>query len=59
MQCIEKGENIPIDGFVVSLRGDYFRSEIVGGSAQGPGNIGDILGKAEICNLQVTMTVQQ
>jgi hypothetical protein len=48
---------IPVNRLVIALGGNHFRGKIVGRTAKGPSDIGHLLGKTEISNFQVAMTV--
>ena len=49
----------PINRFVVSLRGHYFRRQIVRRAAKSPCNIRYVFCKAEIGNLDMPVSVEE
>ena len=51
--------DIPIYRFVIAFGRDYLGRQVVGGTAQRPGNIWHLFREAKVGNLQVTMTVKQ
>lgn len=50
---------LPVNRLVIAFGRYHLRGQIVRGSAQGPSDIGHLLGKAEICDLQMTMAIQE
>lgn len=56
---MKKKKDIPVNRLVVAFGRDYLRSEIVGRTAQCPCNIRDLFGETKICNLEMSMTIQQ
>lgn len=52
-------EGLPVNGFVVTFRGHHFWRQIVWCSAKRPGDIWDFFGKAEVGNLQMTVSIQE
>ena len=50
----EDAEGPPVHRLVVALGLDDLWGQVLRGPAQGPGPVGDPLGKPEICDLQVS-----
>jgi hypothetical protein len=52
-------KSLPVHRFIVPLGRDYFGGKIIGSSAKCPGDIRNLLGKAKIGDLQMTVSIKQ
>jgi hypothetical protein len=59
MSAIPRGSNLPINGFVVSLRCHYFRRKIIGGSAERPGDVWHLFREPKVGDLEMAVAVEE
>ena len=50
---------LPVHGFIVTFRCHYLRRKVIGCSTQSPSDIRHLLREPKVCDLEMTMPIQQ